>query len=192
MTHREHTHIFMESVIPLRMRRDFDIARNYLLFVFVASSFPVKVTTANADGIEVTWRTAWWNNREGFRSHLTCSGGSLAFAQRPLCAEIKRGGYEDKQTQTHTHTQTQHTSNGLRECCIPHLIGSEKIQHRAPSKVNFSQWRASQSHGEARSLGPRPPEIGTDNLLLELKQWSHTLTQTTLYTKTHSEQVLLL
>ena len=53
------THTFMESVIPLRMRRDFDIARNYLLFVFVASSFPVKVTTANADGIELTWRTAW-------------------------------------------------------------------------------------------------------------------------------------
>ncbi len=91
----------------------------------------------------------------------------------------------NKHTHTHTHTQIQHTSNGLPECCIPHLIGSEKIRHRAPSKVNFSQRPASQSRVEARSPGPRPPEIGTDNLLLELKQWSHTLTQMTLHTQKH-------
>lgn len=148
--------------------------------MFVASSLPLKVTTANADGIKLTWGTAWKNNRAGFRSHLTCSRGCLVSTERPLCGN-ERGGYGDKQTLT--HMQAQHTLNGLRESCIPHLIGSEKIQHTAPSKVNFSQWRASQSRTEARSPGPRPPEIGTDNLLLELKQWSHT--RMTSHTKTH-------
>lgn len=103
----------------------------------------------------------------------------------------EEGAETNKHTHAHTYSNTQHTSNGLRECCIPHLIGSKKIQHRAPSKVNFSQQRASQSHGVARSPGPHPPGIGTDNLLLEPKQWSHTLTQMTLCTKTHSEKVFL-
>lgn len=58
LTGNTHTHLWKVLFLS-GWEEILTFARNYLLFVFVASSFPVKVMTANADGIELTWRTAW-------------------------------------------------------------------------------------------------------------------------------------
>lgn len=65
-------------------------------------------------------------------------------------------------------------------CCIPHLIGRKKSS--TVSKVNFSKRWASQSQRTARSLGPHPPEKGTNHLLLEPRH-RHTDDPMTLRTK---------
>jgi len=87
-------------------------------------------------------------------------------AEEPLCVKMK-----EEVTNTHT-TLFKWPSRVLHSTF--NWNPKKRNHYTAPSKVNFSQRWASQSHGEVRSPGPRPPEIGTDNLLLQLKQWSYT------------------
>lgn len=112
--------------------------------------------------------------------------------KRSLCKIGQKTNKQKKTKQavkTNTHTHTHILTHSEWPFSMLHSTFNWKGRRKknkncgAPSKVNFSQWRASQSQGGARSPGTRPPEIGTDDLLLEPKHEPHTLPQVTLCTK---------